>query len=117
MKEISLYVLGVFYVVAGIMHFVAPKWYLRIMPPWIPFHRAAVYVSGVAEIALGAGVLIPSVSRWAAWGLIALLVAVFPANLYMYLEAERFRPIPKALLLLRLPLQVGLIAWAYWHTS
>ena len=117
MKEVSLYVLGAAYVIAGVMHFVRPKWYLRMMPPYIPFHHAAVYVSGVAEIALGVGVLIPQVSTWAAWGLVALLIAVFPANLYMFTNHERFKAVPRWLLAARLPFQLVLIAWAWWHTG
>ena len=108
--------MGGLYVFAGAMHFIVPKAYLRIMPPYIPFHRAAVIVSGVAEIALGIGLLIPSTTRWAAWGLIALLIAVFPANFHMFQNPEKFSRIPRWALLIRLGIQGVLIAWAYWHT-
>lgn len=117
LESVSRIVLGILFVLAGTMHFVRPKVYLRMMPPWIPWHAAAVYVSGAAEILLGIGVLVPATTRWAAWGLIALLVAVFPANVFMFQKPERFPKVPRVLLALRLPLQAVLIAWALWHTG
>ncbi len=109
---------GVFaalFVVGGVGHFVKTDVYMRIMPPYLPYHRALVLLSGVFEVALGILLLVPTTTRLAAWGLIALLVAVFPANLYMYQHPERFSLSP-TLLLLRLPLQVVLILWAYAYT-
>jgi uncharacterized membrane protein len=100
-------------VVAGTLHFVRPRAYLAIMPPYLPAPLLLVYVSGVAEIGLGAGLLIPSLQKWAAWGLIALLIAVFPANIYMYQRGSAAFGIPDWALLARLPLQLVLIAWAY----
>ena len=85
------------------------------MPPYLPAPRALVYLSGVAEFLLGGLLLFPKTRRWAAWGLIALLIAVFPANFYMWRHAERFAIAP-GLLLLRLPLQGLLIAWAWVYT-
>jgi uncharacterized membrane protein len=72
------------FLISGVGHFVATGFYLRIMPPYLPFHRALVLVSGAIEIALGILLLVPRYSRWAAWGLVALLIAVFPANIYVY---------------------------------
>ena len=82
-------VFAVFFVVAGINHFVNPAFFLKIMPPYLPWHLPLVYISGVLEIVLGGLLLWPSWSRLAAWGLIALLIAVFPANLHMALHTDQ----------------------------
>ncbi len=103
------------FVLGGVGHFVKTDIYLKIMPPYLPYHRSLVLLSGVIEIALGILLLVPATSRPAAWGLIALLLAVFPANIYMFQHPGRF-PIPPTLLLLRLPLQGVLILWAYAYT-
>jgi uncharacterized membrane protein len=100
-------------VAAGFLHFFRPDPYMRIMPPYIPWHRAMVYISGAAEIAGGIGLLIPSLRRPAAWGVVALLIAVFPANLYMATSAPQFSWI----LWGRLPLQPVLIWWVLACTS
>ena len=97
------------------MHFVKPDFYLAIMPPWVPFHEAMVIVSGIAEIVLGVALLVPRTRRLAAWGLIALLVAVFPANIQALLNA-RAQGLPELALWIRLPLQGALIYWAYRYT-
>jgi uncharacterized membrane protein len=104
------------FIVGGVAHFLATDVYLRIMPPYLPYHRALVLVSGVFEVALGTLLLVPRTSRLAAWGLVALLIAVFPANLYMFQQSEQFS-LPPTLLLLRLPLQGLLILWAYAYTG
>ena len=116
-KTVSRYILGLVYVFAGINHFVNPAFYLDIMPPYIPWHGPLVFLSGVAEVALGALVLVPRWSALAAWGLILLLIAVFPANLHMALNPERYPDVAPAVLWLRLPLQGVLILWAWWHTG
>jgi uncharacterized membrane protein len=103
------------FVIGGVGHFVATDLYVRIMPPYLPYHRALVLLSGVFEVVLGILLLVPKTSRFAAWGLIALLIAVFPANIFMFQHPERFS-LPPTLLLLRLPLQVVLILWAYVYT-
>jgi len=110
------WVLGVFFVLAGAAHFVRPAIYMRIMPPYLPWHRGLVYLSGLCEVALGVLVLIPRYSVPAAWGLIALLIAVFPANVHMAMNPRSFSMISPLLLWLRLPLQGVLIAWAYAYT-
>jgi len=104
---------GPFFVFAGAMHFVTPRTYRRIMPPWVPAHKAMVCASGVAEIAGGAGMLSPSRRRLAGWWLIATLVAVFPANLHMALNAEDYPDLPGGgpVLWARLPFQGVFIAW------
>jgi uncharacterized membrane protein len=104
---------GPFFLGAGIMHFVIPRVYRRIVPPYLPAPTAIVYASGVAEIAGGAGLLHPASRRWAGWWLIATLVAVFPANLHMALHPEQFSAVPggRPALWARLPLQAVFIAW------
>jgi uncharacterized membrane protein len=116
-KQFLKYPLGLFFIAAGIGHFVMAEFFLAIMPPYIPWHHFFVYLSGVAEIALGVALLIPATTRLAAWGLIALLIAVFPANIHMALNPELFADFgtPTALWV-RLPLQGVLIAWAFWYT-
>ncbi|HYR11610.1 MAG TPA: DoxX family protein, partial [Longimicrobium sp.] len=98
---------GVF-VFAGMMHFIIPASYVGIMPPWLPWHRGLVYLSGVLEIAGGVGLLVPRTRRAAGIGLILLLIAVWPANLQMVLDARAAdKPLwHQALLWLRLPLQL-----------
>jgi uncharacterized membrane protein len=93
------------------------EWYDAIVPAYLPAHRLLVQISGAAEIAGGAGVLLPPTRRAAGWGLIALLIAVFPANLNMALESDRFARIAPAWgLWLRLPLQAVLIWWVWAAT-
>jgi uncharacterized membrane protein len=103
-------------VAAGTMHFVKPDFYLKIMPPYLPLHRELVYLSGFFEMALGLSLLISRLSRFAAWGIIALLIAVFPANIYVYQHPDVISISP-IVGLLRLPLQGVFILWAYWHTK
>ncbi|QDT98714.1 DoxX family protein [Gimesia aquarii] len=115
MKTFSKYFLALFMVGAGVMHFVNPDFFLKIMPPYLPWHLELVYLSGFFEIGLGISLCIPRISIWAAWGIIALLIAVFPANIHLYLHQE-IMPAPPWLHLIRLPLQSLFILWAYWHT-
>jgi len=98
---------------AGTMHFVIPGAYASIVPDWLPARRAVVYVSGIAELAGGVGMMHPRTRRAASWWSIATLVAVFPANVHMALNPDRYRvPGGRAALWARLPLQGLLIAWA-----
>ena len=115
-KLVMKWLLAVAFIGAGVNHFVRPGFYVRIMPPYLPWHYELVLISGVFEILGGIGLLIPRFQVAAAWGLIALLVAVFPANVHMALHPEDYAPIPPAALWGRLPLQAVLIAWAYWFT-
>ena len=100
------------FVAAGVLHFVKPDAYARIVPPGFPSPRTLVAVSGAAEVAGGLGLLVPRLRRPAGWGLVALLVAVFPANVYMAVRADRFADlgVPTWALWARLPLQ-GVLAW------
>jgi uncharacterized membrane protein len=115
MKTASKLLLSLLMIVAGVNHFVRSDFYVRIMPPSLPLHRELVFLSGVLEIALGVLLLVPRLTRLAAWGIIALLIAVFPANIYLY-QNQEILPAPPVLHLLRLPLQGILILWAWWHT-
>jgi len=114
-KTFSRYVFAIFFVSAGFLHFTNPDFYLKIMPPYIPLHLELVYLSGVAEILLGAMLMFSDLQRVAGWGLILLLIAVFPANIYAY-QHQEVLPGSPLLHLLRLPLQGLLILWAYWYT-
>ena len=119
---VGLTVMGLFYITAGSYHFVTPATYLSGMPPYIPSPLAMIYISGVAEILGGIGVLVPNgfvfprTRAAAAWGLVALLVAVSPVHINMCLHPELFRAIPPGLLWLRLFLQLPLIACAWNYT-
>ncbi len=104
---------GPFLVFAGLMHFVIPRTYEAIVPDWLPARRGIVYASGVAEIAGGAGVMHPATRRAASLWSVATLIAVFPANLHMALNPDRYRvPGGRLALWLRLPVQALLVAWA-----
>lgn len=112
----SRYLLGLFFIAAGINHFWHVDFYLAMMPPWLPWHSELVALSGLAEITLGALLLFRRWQALAAWGLIALCVAVFPANVHMALHPELFRQFSPTGLWLRLPLQIVVIVWAYAYT-
>jgi uncharacterized membrane protein len=105
--------LGAFFLMAGSLHFLRPKPYVAIVPDALPRKREIVFASGVAELAGGAGVLVPGTRRLAGWWLIATLLAIFPANVNMAVNAERFRTMPQPLLWARLPLQGALVAWVW----
>ena len=118
-KTVSLYVMAAFYAFAGFNHFRAPEFYLPIMPPYLPWHEQLVFLSGVAEVIIGVALLIPRTRVLAAWAAIALLVAVFPANIHMAVADVPVGDPPQsagALRWVRLPLQFVLMAWAWWHT-
>ncbi len=116
-KTLTLVLFGVFFIGAGANHFINPDFYMRMMPAYLPWHSGLVMLSGVAEIALGALLLIPRFQVMAAWGLIALLIAVFPANVNMTMHPELYPTIAQTALWIRLPIQGLLIAWAYWYTK
>jgi uncharacterized membrane protein len=107
------YVMGAVYVAAGIGHFVATRMYTGIMPDYLPAKRELVLIAGVAEIAGGVGLMVRQTKRPAAWGIVVLLVAVFPANVWMVQHPERFPGLPLWALWARLPLQAVLIWWAW----
>jgi uncharacterized membrane protein len=115
-QKIGVVLASLFFVAAGSLHFIRPEFYLRIVPPYVPSHVAMVRVSGFFEILGGLGLLLPQTRRPAAWGLVALLIAVFPANIYMAtnpVEAGAAAVAP-ALRWGRLPLQAIFVAWVLW---
>tara|TARA_E500000331_G_C17142640_1_gene663466 strand:- start:235 stop:663 length:429 start_codon:yes stop_codon:yes gene_type:complete len=112
-KKVVLIGLAAFFINVGIDHFVNPDFYLSIMPPAFPLHIEAVYISGVFEILGGIGVLIPKFRRFSGWGLVALLIAVYPANIYMAISPDTFPDIPVSALYFRLVLQFIFFYWAY----
>ena len=121
-KRRLLWLQAVFYMVAGFNHLVNPEFYLAIMPPNLPAPEWLNLVSGLAEIVLGVFLLEPRVRPFAAWGLVALLIAVFPANLYvatLNVGMPSGEPGTGDPLLNwgRLPLQVVFLAWAWWYTE
>ncbi len=111
---------GVLYAVAGVLHFTSPEAYLPLMPDFLPAHLTLIYVSGVAEILGGVGLLVPKTRRAAAWGLVALLLAVWPANIHVALEnvplfgAEQGAGVWNWV---RVVFQLPLLAWAYRYTA
>ena len=111
----SLYLLAALFVGAGLLHFVHPAPYLRIMPPALPAPRLLVVLSGAAEVAGGLGLLLPATRRGAAWGLLALLLAVFPANIYMLQIHEQLH-LSAWMAWARLPLQ-PLLMWWVWRVG
>ena len=118
-QRIGCALAAVFYVSAGVLHLVKPEFYLKIVPPYIPWHSDVVLVSGSFEILGGLGLLVTRTRRAAAWGLIALLLAVFPAN--VYLATHPFEAGAAAINPMirwgRLPIQGLLILWLYWCTK
>ncbi len=124
-KKFFPHLMGGIYIFAGVMHFVVPNIYAQIMPDYLPWHLELVYLSGLAEIGLGVGLMIPKLRRLAAWGLIALLVAVFPANINMAVKGithieglPSWMPPPSPIgLWIRLPLQALFIYWAWVFTK
>lgn len=112
---VSLVLIAVLFVVAGVLHLLKPAPYVRIVPPWLPAPALLVLISGLCEIAGGVGVLVPATRVLAGWGLVALLVAVFPANIQMLMDAHARQASRAAQLALaaRLPLQLLLIWWVW----
>ena len=104
--------LGLLFIVAGVFHFLKAEFYVRIVPPQLPYPAFLVMFSGAAALLLGTSLLFRGTRRQAAWGAVAYLIAVFPANLYMALAPGAFSEIPAWVLWARLPLQAVLIAWA-----
>ncbi|ACY16793.1 DoxX family protein [Haliangium ochraceum DSM 14365] len=115
-KRVLLWLMAAVYVGAGVMHFLRPEAYAAIMPDYLPWHMALIYLSGVAEIVLGIAVLVPRTRRLAAWGIIALLIAVFPANIHAAVEQVSIAGADPVINWYRLPLQAVFIAWAWWYT-
>lgn len=115
LRTISCWLIGIFFIIAGTAHWVVPRSYLPLMPPFLPWPLLLIDLSGLAEIAGGIGVCIPKWRRFAGWWLIALLVAVFPANLHMLMENVPLngKHPPAWVLWARLPLQGVMMVWVY----
>lgn len=118
-RKIALVLAAILYVGTGLLHFIKPEPYLRIVPPYVPWHAKMVQISGVFEILGGVGLLFAPSRKVAAWGLVALLIAVFPANLYMATNPSEAGAVSIAPWLRwgRLPIQALLIWWILWCTS
>ncbi|TAF09574.1 MAG: DoxX family membrane protein [Nostocales cyanobacterium] len=118
-KEFLRVTLAISMIIAGVTHFAFPEPYVRIVPPQLPAPLEIVYLSGFYEILGGIGLLVPPVSQAAAWGLIALFIAVFPANINMAVNHIKIEHIPDSpwFQAVRLPFQAVLIAWAWWYTK
>ena len=116
MQAVSLYAISALFVGAGLGHFLWPGVFTRIVPPYLPRPLLLVYLSGVAEVAGGIGVLVSAVRPYAGWLLILLLCALFPVHVYMLREPGKLPNVPLWLLYMRVPLQFVLMAWVYWAT-
>jgi uncharacterized membrane protein len=115
-KEVLRWLYGVLFALAGANHFLHTDFYVSIMPPYLSWPVALVYVSGVCEFALGIALLFKRTQVLAAWGMIALIVAVTPANLHMAMHADLYPQYSSTALWVRMPLQIVLLAWAFWYT-
>ena len=116
-KLITIYLMSLFYISTGIKHFTNADWFVKIMPPYLPYHKELVYLSGFFEIILGIMLIIEKTRSLAGWGLILLLIAVFPANIYLAQTLGAEINISPALAWGRLPFQAVFIAIAYWHSK
>ena len=114
-KLISVYVMGIFYIIVGIKHFQDPSWFVQIVPPILPYKYELVYISGFFEVLLGILLMIPRFQSIAAKGLIALLICVYPANIYLAQTNGVALGISPLIAWGRLPFQFVFIGLAYWH--
>lgn len=114
-QAVARYGMTAMFLFTGVVHLISPETFVKAVPPYLPFPYAIAILSGIAELILAVGIAIDKTRWFAAWGAILLFIAVFPANVYMYQHgAELFPEIPEWALLIRLPLQLVLIAWAYF---
>ena len=113
MPRIPLLIISLFFFAGGFAHFSFTDFFVMAMPDYLDYHKELVWISGVFELAGAIGILVPKTRLWAACGLIALIVAVYPANINMALHPEQYPELPKLLLYARLPLQFFL-AWFVW---
>ena len=114
-KVISVYVMGIFYIIVGIKHFQDPSWFVQIIPPILPYKYELVYISGFFEVLLGILLMIPKFQSIAAKGLMALLICVYPANIYLAQTNGVAMGISPLIAWGRLPFQFVFIGLAYWH--
>ena len=116
-KLVTIYTMSFFYVFIGIKHFINPAWFMKIMPPYLPLHKELVYISGAFEIILGLMLLLEKTRFIGGWGLILLLIAVFPANIYLAQSNGLAMNTTPLIAWGRLPFQAIFILIAYWHTK
>lgn len=115
-KKITIFIMVVFYINVGILHFIDPDWFLPIVPPYLPFHLELVYISGFFEILLGSLLMFQKTRAFAGKGLILLLLAVFPANIYLAQTNGAAMNTTPLIAWGRLPIQFIFIGLAYWHS-
>ena len=119
-KTLFIYVMGIGYIWVGVQHFIDTSFFLKIMPPSFPLHKESVYVSGVLEILFGSGIIIKKTRFYASWGIILLLIAVYPANIYFAFSDDAQQAIGVSSFFaswIRLPIQFALIALAYFSSK
>ena len=118
-KIITIYIMGLLYITVGIKHFIDTDFFMTIVPPYITFKKEVVLISGLIEISLGLLLLFWKTRKFAAWGIILLLIAVFPANIYLYISEDprEILNISKSQALFRIPFQIPLIIISYWHSQ
>jgi len=117
LKQLFLYIMAIAYVLAGINHFWHPDFYIKMIEAFLPWPLGIIYISGIAEIAGGIGLLIPATRRYAAFALIFLLISIFPANIYMAMHPQQWPELSPWALYLRLPLQLVLIYLVNLYTT
>ena len=116
-KYLSLMVMGIFYISIGISHFTSPIWYVQIVPPYLPYKLELVYISGIFEILFGGMLLFKKTRFLAGWGLILLLIAVYPANIYLAQTNGAAMNTTPLIAWGRLPVQFIFVGLAYWHSK
>jgi len=117
LKFLTILIMSCFYMNVGVKHFVEPEWFLQIMPPNFPHHYQAVYWSGFFELLFGFLLINPYARFIAGWGIIFVMITVFPANLYLAVNDGAVMGISKELAWGRLPFQYVFIGLAYWHAQ
>ena len=116
-KILSIYIMGIFYIIVGVKHFQDPVWFVQIIPPILPYKYALVYISGLFEVLLGVLLMVPKFQSIAAKGLIILLICVYPANIYLAQTNGVALGISPLIAWGRLPFQFVFIGLAYWHSK
>ena len=118
-KNITVYIMSLLYIIVGFRHFIDPEFFIIIVPPYISCKNEVVLISGLLEIIMGVLLLFKETRKIGSWGIILLLIAVFPANIYLYLSEvpQDMLGISKKQALLRIPFQIPLIILAYWHSQ
>ncbi|MFG6666398.1 DoxX family protein [Halomonas sp. HNIBRBA4712] len=114
MPGVPILIIAAFFLIGGVAHFTLTEFFMRAMPGYLGYHRELVLISGGFELLGAVGILFRRSRRFAGWGLVALMVAVFPANVHMAIHSAQFPAIPVWLLYLRLPLQAVLIGFVVW---